>query len=147
MEEDDVGLDQAVAFLAVGNLGAADVLAHLVIWVGRLAVDAALGSEAAVSFDDQVGRNTGGALQAVNVLGEELVEEALAGQEADEDMGDGRVEFAWVEILGKHVEWLGVFLEERQAEDIFGLLEVQGGQVGIETSLGRAKVGDCKIGK
>lgn len=86
MEEDDVGLDQTVALLAVRDLGTADMFAHLIVGIRRLAVDAALGSEAAMGLYDQVGRDTGAALQAVNVLGEELVEEALGGQEVDEDM-------------------------------------------------------------
>lgn len=146
MEEDDVGLDQTVTLFAVWDLGTADMFAHLIVRVGRLAIDAALGSEAAVGLDDQVGGDTGGALQTVNVLREELVQEALGGEEADEDMRDGRVEFAWIKVLCEHVEWLGVFLEKRQAEDVFGLLKFQGGQVGVEASLGRAEVRNCKRG-
>lgn len=56
------------------------------------------------------------------------------------------MEFARVEVLGEHVEWLWVLLEEGQAENIFGLLKIQGGQVGVEASLGRAEVGYCKYG-
>lgn len=53
-----------------------------------MTVYAALGGEAAVGFDDQVVGNAGLSLQTVNVLCEDLGEQALFGEEGDEDVGE-----------------------------------------------------------
>jgi hypothetical protein len=76
-------------------------------------------------------------------LREEHVQEALAGQQRDEAVGQGRaVARARVELLGQRVEGLGVLSEEGQVEDGFGLGEVERGEVGVEACFGGAEVGD-----
>lgn len=70
-----------------------------------------------MGLDDLVGGHTGSALQAVDVLSEELVEEALLGEEGDEGVGDGGAELARVELAGEDVEGLGLFAEEGDIED------------------------------
>lgn len=98
-------------------------------------------------LDDAVGRDAGGALEAVDVLREEHVQQALARQQADEAVRDGRaVARARVQLLGQRVEGLGVLLEEGQVEDGFGLGQVEGGEVGVEAGFGGAEVGDWGVG-
>lgn len=61
--------------------------------------------------------HAGSALEAVDVLGEELVEEAFLGEEGDEGVGDGGAEVARVELAGEDVERLRVLAEEGDIED------------------------------
>lgn len=120
-EEDDVGLDEPAAFLAVGDDFALDVVEHVVVRVGGVALDAALGGEAAVGLDDLVCGDAGAALEAVDVLGEVHEEDALLGEEGDEGVGDGGVEFARVEFLGEVVEGLRVFAKIGNVKDGFAV--------------------------
>ena len=79
-------------------------------------------------LDDAVGGDAGGALQAVDVLGEEHVQQALAGEQGEEDVRDGRaVARARVELSGEHVEGARVGAEEGEVEDGLGLGEVERG--------------------
>ena len=146
MEEDNVGLDEAVARAveAARDLGDLDVLAHQVVGERRLALDAALVGEGAVGLDDEVVGDAGGALEAVDVLREELEEELLLREQADEDVRDGRVEVARVEVFGEDVEGLGILAEEDEVEDALGRGEVELGEVGVQAGLGRAEVGDWR---
>ncbi len=94
-------------------------------------------------LDDAVGRHAGGALQAVDVLREEHVQQALAGEQGEEGVRDGgAVAGARVELLGEHVEGAGVGAEEGEVEDGLGLGQVEGGEVGVEACFGGAEVGD-----
>lgn len=86
-----------------------------------------------MGFDNLVGRNAGAALEAVDVLREELAEETLMGEEGDEGVGDGGVEFAWVELAGQDVKGIGIFAEVGDVEDGFGVREVEAREVGVET--------------
>ena len=149
VEEDNVGLDEAAALVAAdaaGHFGAGDVLAHQVMREGRLALDAALVGEAAVGFDDQLARDAGCALKAVNILGVELMQDALLGEQADENVRDSGLEVARVEVLGQYIEGLGVLPEEPEVEDGLGLREVELGKVRVQARPRRAEVGDlCGI--
>lgn len=80
-EEDDVGLDEALAHLAhaAGRLPALHEVVHHVVRELRPAVDASLRREAAVRLHDLVGGHPGGSLQAVDVLREEHAKESLLG--------------------------------------------------------------------
>ena len=118
------------------------MLAHGSIRVLAPAVDAPLGSKAAVGLDDLVGRDAGAALEAVDVLGEEVAEEAAAGEEGDEGVGDGGVEFARVELAREDVEGFGVLAEVGDVEDGFGVGEVEAGEVGVQAGAWGSKVGD-----
>jgi hypothetical protein len=98
-----------------------------------------------VGLDDEVGRHAGGALEAVDVLGEEHAQQALAGQQGDEDVGDGRaVARARVELARERVERRRVLPEEAQVEDRLGLGQVQRRLVGVEACVRGAEVGDWR---
>jgi len=147
-EKNNVRLHKANALTlapyAAGYLCAGNVLAHEVGREGRLAVDAALIGEAAMGFDDEVGGNAGSTLETVDVLGVELVQQTLLGKQADEDMRDGGVEVARVEVLGQHVKGLGVMAEEAEIKNGFRLWQVQLGEVGVEAGFWRAEVGNWR---
>ena len=96
-----------------------------------------------MGLDDPVGRHAGGALEAVDVLGEELVEEVLLREQGDEDVRDGGAELARVELAGEDVEGLRAGAEEGDVEDGLGVGEVQAGEVRVEPGAGGAEVGDC----
>lgn len=70
-----------------------------------------------MGLDDLVGGHAGGALEAVDVLGEELVEEVLLGEEGDEGVGDCGAELARVELAGEDVEGLRGAAKEGDVED------------------------------
>ncbi len=94
-------------------------------------------------LDDAVRGDSRRALEAVDVLGEEHVQQALAGEQGEEDVRDGgAVARARVELLGEHVEGARVGAEEGEVEDGFGFREVEGGEVGVEACFGGAEVGD-----
>lgn len=103
------------------NLAPKDVLLHLIFRVLFLALDTALVRKASVRLDDLVRGDSGYALEAVDVLGEEHLEKALAGEEGDEGMRDGRVELSGVQFVCENVEGLGVFAEVGDVEDGFGV--------------------------
>lgn len=75
-----------------------------------------------MSLNEEMVRDPRKAFQAVDVLGEELVEEAFLGQETDELVGDGRLVFPRVDLLGQCVEWPGVLLEEIYVKYIGGVI-------------------------
>ena len=86
-----------------------------------------------MGLDNLVTGDAGAALEAVNVLGEELAEEALAREQGDEGVRDSGVELARVELPGEDVEGLGVFAEVRDVKDGFGVREIEAREVGVET--------------
>lgn len=94
-------------------------------------------------LNDQVTRYAGASFEAVDVLGEEHTEDLALGEEADEGMADGGVEFAGVQLFRKHVEWVRVLAEVANLEDRFGVGELESRKVVVETRLGRAEVGNC----
>ena len=99
-------------------------------------------------LDDAVGGDARGALEAVDVLREEHVQQALAREQGNEDVRGGRaVAGARVELAGEHVEGFGVLPEEGQVEDGLGLGQVERGEVGVEACFGGAEVGDWKDGE
>jgi len=144
-EEDNVGLDDAVALRgqAEGHLALLDVLAHQVVRVGALAVDAVLRREAAVGLDDHVARQAGLALEAVDVLGEVLEQEALVVQQPDERVRNGRAVAPRGQLAGQGVEGARVLAEEVDVEDGLGVGEVEVGEIGIDARVGGAEVGDA----
>jgi len=73
-----------------------------------------------MGLDDQLVRDAGSTLQTVDVLGEQLVQQALLGQEADEDVRDGRVKVARVEVLGENIKRLRIAPKEIELEDSLG---------------------------
>jgi hypothetical protein len=99
-----------------------------------------------MGLDDLVGGHTGRALEAVNVLSKEHLEEALAGEEGYEGVGDGGMEFSGVELVGEDVEGLGMAAEVGDVKDGFGVGKVEAGEVGVEARLGRSKVGNLGRG-
>lgn len=143
-KEYNIRLDEPVAagLSAVRDLSTKHVLLHLVVGEFGLALDAPLCREATVGLDDLVGGHTGRALEAVDILGEEHLEEAFAGEEGDEGVGDGGMEFSGVELVGEDIEGLGMAAEVGDVKDGFGVGEVQAGEVGVEACLGRSKVGN-----
>lgn len=120
------------------------MLFHGPVGEGRQAVDAALRGEAAVGLDDELVGDAGLALEAVDVLRVDLGEEALLGEERDEDVREGRLVVAGVELFGEDVEGFGVGAEVRDVEDGFGSGEVEAAEVGVETGFGGAEVGNWK---
>jgi len=97
--------------------------AHQVVGIGRLALDAALAGEGAVGFDYQGRGDAGAEVQAVDVLGEVLKEEAFTGEEGEEGVREGGAVTAGVELGGEGVEGEGVGAEEGDVEDGFGVGE------------------------
>ena len=96
-------------------------------------------------LDDQLGGDAGLALQTVDILGEEVKEEALGCEQSDEDVGDGGVELSGVELLGEHVEGFGPLTKVADVKDGFGIWQVEASKVGVETSVGGAKIRYCGI--
>ena len=84
-----------------------------------------------MGFDDSVVRDAGGALEAVDVLGETLEEEAFVGDEADKGVGEGGVVFARVEFVREGVEGERVGAEEVEFEDGFRVRQVEPGEVRV----------------
>lgn len=99
-----------------------------------------LPGEAAVCLDDLLTGHAGYTLQAVDVLGEELEEQALVVQQLYKRVRDGRAVVARVEFLSECVEGLGVVAEEGDVEDGFCVGELQPREVGVEARLWGAKV-------
>lgn len=97
---------------------------HVFVREAPPTLNAPLRCKAAVRLDDPVGGDPGCALKAVDVLGEELVQEVLLREERYEGVGDGRAEAARVELAREDVEGLRVVAEEGDVEDGFGVGEV-----------------------
>lgn len=75
------------------------------------------------------------ALQAVDVLGEELEQEPLLVQQVYERVCDCRAIFAGVQLLREGVEGQRVLSEEGQLEDGLGVGQVQALEVGVQPRL------------
>lgn len=76
-------------------------------------------------FDDFFRRYSGSSLKAVDILSKEHLKKTLFGDEGDEGMGDGREEFARIELAGEDVERLRVFAEVGDIEDGLGVWQVE----------------------
>jgi len=76
-----------------------------------------------VGFDYQGRGDAGAEVQAVDVLGEVLKEEAFTGEEGEEGVREGGAVTAGVELGGEGVEGEGVGAEEGDVEDGFGVGE------------------------
>lgn len=145
-EKDNVWLDVALArFIFASRHNSLEyVLFHEVIGELIFALNAALCGEAAVGFDNEISRDTGLALETVDVLCEEHAQEILFGEQGDEDVGDGRRVVAWIQLFGKDVEWVGVSFKVGNVKDSLGVGKFKAGEVGIEAGIGGAEVGYCK---
>jgi hypothetical protein len=97
---------------------------HVLVRELGFAIDASLRREAAVRFDDEVRGYAGASLQAVNVLGEELEEQALLREQGDEGVRDGGGELSGVQLLGQDVEWLRVLAEVGDVKDGLGVGQI-----------------------
>lgn len=86
-------------------------------------------------FDDLVPRYASLALKTVDVLCEELEQQPLLMQEADEGVSYGRSVSARKQLLGKGIEGQRVLPEERQLEDGFRMWQVQAFKVRIQAGL------------
>lgn len=141
-EEDDVRLNQAIALLidTAGHLALEDVLLHLVVRKWRLALDAPLGGEAAVSLDNQLTGDASLSLEAVDVLGEEHSEEVLLGKQRDEGMRDGGRIVARIQLFRKNVEGVGVLTEIGDIEDGLGVWEIEASKIGIQAGVWGAEI-------
>lgn len=91
-------------------------------------------------LDDLVVWHARLALQAVDVLREQLEQQALLVQQRYERVCDGRPVVARVQLLRERVEGLWVVAEVGDVEDGFGVGELQPLEVGVEARLWRAKV-------
>jgi len=132
-EEDNVWLNQAVAifFDAVNNLLSLYVLAKRIFGESCAAFDAVLVGKTSMGLHDQIGRDSGAPLQSVDILGEQLMQEMLFGQETDENMRDCWKVFPWVDVLGKDIEGLGVLLEVLEVKHVLGSWQVECLEVGV----------------
>lgn len=110
-EECDIGLDQP-ATRTPWYGAAVDVGMHVRVRVGGFTVNAALGGERAVGFYKFIDGNAGNAFEGIDVLRETFQQQPLVRDQADERMGDSRLEFTGVELAGKSVERNRVRSEE-----------------------------------
>jgi hypothetical protein len=120
------------------------VLLHFVIRKRRLALDASLGGEAAVSLDNQLARDTSLSLKAVDVLGEEHSKEVLLGKQRYEGMRDGRGVVARIQLLCENIEGIGVLAEVGDIEDCLGIREVEASKIGVQAGVGGAEIGNYR---
>jgi len=74
-----------------------------------------------MGFNDLVIGDAGLALETVDVLGEELEQQAFFLKQGNEGMCNCWSEFAWVHLLGKRIERLWVSAEVTDVEDSFGI--------------------------
>jgi len=96
-----------------------------------------------MGLDDLVAWNARLALQAVDVLREQLQQQALFVQERDKAVCDCGSELSRIEIVGEGVEGEGILSEVGDVEHGFGVREIELCEVGIEASGRRAEVGDA----
>jgi hypothetical protein len=92
-------------------------------------------------FDNHVIRYAGFALQAVDVLREELQQQTLLVQKRDERVCNCRSVFPRVQLLRQGVERLGVIAEVGYVEDGLGVGQFEAREVGVETCVFGAEVG------
>lgn len=100
----------------------------------------------AVGFYDHVTRHASLTLEAVNVLGEQLQEDALLVQQTDERVRDGGAILARVQFLGKSVEGQRIVAEIGNVEDGLGVWQAQASEVGVQACVWAAEVGDAGRG-
>ena len=62
-------------------------------------------------------------------------------------MCDGRKELPGIELFRKHVEGFWILAEVGDVKDCFCVWEVESGQVGVESGVGRSEVWDSSAGR
>jgi hypothetical protein len=92
---------------------------------------------------NSVSRHTSFTLQTVDVLGEEFEQSSLLVEQADERMRHGRSVFPRIEFVSEGIEWMGISAKIRDIKHGFGVWKLQACKIGIQASIGRAKVGNA----
>ncbi|PHH84187.1 hypothetical protein CDD83_2343 [Cordyceps sp. RAO-2017] len=90
-------------------------------------------------LDDAVGGDPRRPLQAVDVLREEHLQQAAAGQQRDEGVRHRRPEPPGIQLPRQHVEGLWVPPEVVDVEHGLGVRQVQPRQIAVQARLGRSE--------
>ncbi len=98
-----------------------------------------------MGFDDEVVRNAGPPLEAIDVLSEEHTKQALIGEECDKSVGYSGMKPARIQLLGKNIERLGIRAEVIDVEDSLGKWEVERWRLWYSPVSGERKSGTAIV--
>ena len=91
------------------------------------------------SKDENI-RTSSFTIQTIYVLREELKENTLFGKQADENVRDGWLVLARIQLARQTVERVWIAFEIRNVENSFSVWEIETSKIGVETGLGRSEV-------
>jgi hypothetical protein len=93
-----------------------------------------------MSLHNHVSRHSRLALQAINILREQLQQQSLFVQQLDERVRYRGPEFARIKLMRECVERFRVVSEVGDIEDGFSIGEIEAREIGIEACIWRSEV-------